>query len=75
VPSITANEVRSEVARFWNAFTAKAPELLEEFYAPDATAFASFGSRASLTLNGGTAQTGMRPFASQWHGQSSTDRA
>jgi ketosteroid isomerase-like protein len=46
VPGITANEVRSEVARFWNVFTAKAPELLEEFYAPDATVFASFGSRA-----------------------------
>lgn len=40
------DEIRSEVTRFWNVFTAKSPELLEEFYAPDATVFASFGNRA-----------------------------
>lgn len=46
VSRITAEEVRAEVTRFWNVFTAKAPDLLEEFYAPDATVFASFGNRA-----------------------------
>jgi ketosteroid isomerase-like protein len=45
VPNLTPDEVRSEVTRFWNIFTAKAPELLEEFYAPDATVFASTGIR------------------------------
>jgi ketosteroid isomerase-like protein len=42
---ITAEDVRSEVARFWNMFTAKATELLEEFYAPDATVFSTSGNR------------------------------
>jgi ketosteroid isomerase-like protein len=45
VPNLTPEDVRAEVVRFWNIFTAKAPELLEEFYAPDATVFASTGSR------------------------------
>ena len=42
---INSEDVRSEVTRFWNVFTSKAPELLEAFYAPDATVFASFGNR------------------------------
>lgn len=43
---VSADEVRAEVARFWNVFSAKSSELLEEFYAPDATVFASIGNRA-----------------------------
>jgi ketosteroid isomerase-like protein len=38
---LTADTVRAEVTRFWNVFTSKAPELLESFYAPDASVFAS----------------------------------
>ncbi len=44
--SITPDEVRTEVARYWNLFSSKAPELLEEFYAPDASVFASNAVRA-----------------------------
>lgn len=43
---VNGDDVRAEVTRFWNVFTAKASELLEEFYAPDATVFASVGNRA-----------------------------
>jgi len=43
---ITAEDVRSEVTRFWNVFTSKSTDLLEEFYAADATVFATFGNRA-----------------------------
>ena len=43
---VTAEEVRAEVTRFWNVFTSKAPELLEEFYAPDASVFSSMGVRS-----------------------------
>jgi ketosteroid isomerase-like protein len=46
VPSITPDEVRAEVNRFWTVFTSKAPDLLEEFYAPDATVFGSSALRA-----------------------------
>jgi ketosteroid isomerase-like protein len=46
VPALTPEEIRTEIARFWNVFTSKAPDLLEEFYASDATVFASTGVRA-----------------------------
>jgi len=46
VPNLTPEEIRTDVARFWNVFTSKAPDLLEEFYASDATVFASTGVRA-----------------------------
>jgi ketosteroid isomerase-like protein len=46
VTSITPEEVRAEVTRFWTVFTSKAPDLLEEFYAPDATVFGSSAIRA-----------------------------
>lgn len=46
MPSLTPEEVRTEVARFWNVFTSKAPDLLEEFYASDATVFGSSAIRA-----------------------------
>lgn len=46
MPTLTPEEVRTEVARFWNVFTSKAPELLEEFYASDATVFSSSAVRS-----------------------------
>jgi ketosteroid isomerase-like protein len=46
VSTITPEEVRAEVNRFWTVFTSKSPDLLEEFYAPDATVFSSSGVRA-----------------------------
>jgi ketosteroid isomerase-like protein len=46
VSTITPEEVRQEVSRFWNVFSSKAPELLEEFYAPEATVFGSSALRA-----------------------------
>jgi ketosteroid isomerase-like protein len=46
VPRFVAEEIRSEVVRFWNVFSSKSPELLEGFYASDATVFASMGIRA-----------------------------
>jgi ketosteroid isomerase-like protein len=46
VPSITPEEVRAEVTRFWTVFTSKATDLLEAFYAPDATVFGSSAVRA-----------------------------
>jgi ketosteroid isomerase-like protein len=46
VPNITPEEIRAEVNRFWTVFTSKAPDLLEEFYAPDATVFGSSAVRA-----------------------------
>ena len=46
VSRVTAEDVRSEVTRFWNVFASKSPDLLEEFYAPDATVFASLSNRA-----------------------------
>lgn len=41
MPNLTPEEIRTEIARFWNVFTSKAPDLLEEFYASDASVFAS----------------------------------
>jgi ketosteroid isomerase-like protein len=46
VAAITPEEVKAEVNRFWNIFVSKTPELLEEFYAPDATVFGSTAVRA-----------------------------
>lgn len=46
VSKLSTDDVRAEVTRFWNVFTAKSSELLEEFYAPDASVFASMGNRA-----------------------------
>lgn len=44
--SITPEGVRTEVNRFWNLFVSKAPELLEEFYTPNASVFASSAIRS-----------------------------
>ncbi|HWR16441.1 MAG TPA: nuclear transport factor 2 family protein [Terriglobales bacterium] len=44
--SLSIDEVRAEVTRFWNVFTSKASDLLEEFYAPDASVFASSSARS-----------------------------
>lgn len=38
---ITADQVRSEVQRYWNVFAAKSAEILEQLYTPDATVFGS----------------------------------
>ena len=46
MPTLGPEEVRAQVSRFWNVFTSKAPELLEEFYAPEATVFGSSAVRA-----------------------------
>lgn len=43
---LSPEEVRSEVTRFWNVFHSKAPDLLEEFYAPDASVFGSSAIRS-----------------------------
>lgn len=43
---LSVETVRAEVARFWNAFTAKSAEALEEFYAHESSVFGSTASRA-----------------------------
>jgi len=43
--TLTADQVRAEVQRFWNTFTAKAEDALGEFYAPDSTVFGSDATR------------------------------
>ena len=48
VSRVNPDDVRSEVTRFWNVFASKSPELLEEFYAPDATVFSTSGNRTEL---------------------------
>lgn len=43
--SLTPETVRAEIARFWNAFTSKSPEILQEFYAHESTCFGSASNR------------------------------
>jgi ketosteroid isomerase-like protein len=43
---LNAEIVRAEVARFWNAFTTKSAETLEDFYAHESSVFGSTASRA-----------------------------
>jgi ketosteroid isomerase-like protein len=43
---VTQDQVRAEVSRFWNLFVSKSPALLEDFYAADATVFATSSRRA-----------------------------
>lgn len=43
--SLTAETIRAEVARFWNAFTSKSADVLEEFYAHESTCFGSAAHR------------------------------
>lgn len=43
---LSAEDVSAEIERFWSVFTSKAPELLESFYAAEATVFGSSAARA-----------------------------
>lgn len=38
--------IRAEVARYWNAFSSKSQEGLEEFFAPEASVFGSNATRS-----------------------------
>lgn len=44
--SISSEQVRAEVERFWGAFAAKSAEAIESFYLPEATVFSSSAPRA-----------------------------
>ena len=44
--AISAEQVRSEVERFWSAFSSKASDVIESFYLPESTVFSSVSSRA-----------------------------
>ena len=43
--SLTPETVRAEVARFWNAFTSKSADILEQLYAHESTCFGSGSQR------------------------------
>jgi hypothetical protein len=43
--TLTADSVRAEVIRFWNAFTTKSLEALEDFYAHESSVFGSVSNR------------------------------
>jgi ketosteroid isomerase-like protein len=42
---LTAENVRAEVTRFWNAFTSKSIDALEDFYAHQSSVFGSVSNR------------------------------
>ena len=44
--SISVEQVRAEVSRFWGAFTGKLSDEIEKFYLPDSTVFSSIAHRA-----------------------------
>lgn len=46
VKAVTSEMVRSEVSRFWNAFTEKRSDELAEFYASECSVFGSMNKRA-----------------------------
>lgn len=46
MPSLSPETVRSEVARFWSAFSAKNVETLEAFYAHESVGFGSSSTRS-----------------------------
>ena len=46
MPDLSPETVRSEVARFWNAFSTKNVELLEDFYAHESVGFGSSSTRS-----------------------------
>ena len=46
MPELSPEAVRSEVARFWNAFSAKNVEVLEDFYAHESVGFGSSSTRS-----------------------------
>jgi ketosteroid isomerase-like protein len=43
--SLTPETIRAEVARFWNAFTSKSADVLEDLYAHESTCFGSASHR------------------------------
>ena len=43
---LSPETVRAEVARFWNAFTTKSADALEEFYAHESSVFGSAANRS-----------------------------
>jgi len=43
---LTADQVRAEVQRFWNAFAGKDAQALEEFYAHESSVFGSDATRS-----------------------------
>jgi hypothetical protein len=42
---LSADIVRAEVTRFWNAFTSKSMDVLEDFYAHQSSVFGSLSNR------------------------------
>lgn len=44
--SLSPETVRAEVARFWNAFSSKDADALEEFYAHESSGFGSSSTRS-----------------------------
>jgi len=46
VRQLTADQVRAEVQRFWNAFAAKDSSALAEFYAHESSVFGSAATRS-----------------------------
>lgn len=44
--SLTPETIRAEVARFWNAFTSKSADILEDLYAHESTCFGSASNRS-----------------------------
>lgn len=46
MPELSPETVRNEVARFWNAFSAKNVEVLEDFYAHESVGFGSSSTRS-----------------------------
>ncbi len=43
--TLSPESVREEVTRFWNAFTTKSLETLEDYYAHESSVFGSLGAR------------------------------
>jgi ketosteroid isomerase-like protein len=46
VPKLTIDQVRAEVTRFWNVFSAKDAEALANFYAHESSVFGSAATRS-----------------------------
>jgi ketosteroid isomerase-like protein len=44
--AVSAEKIRSEVERFWSAFSSKSADVIESFYLPESTVFSSASSRA-----------------------------
>ncbi len=44
--TLSADAVRAEVTRFWEAFNSKSLEALEDFYAHESSVFGSLGKRS-----------------------------